>query len=184
MICLTETWLDSRTVDESIQIDNYRLYRKDRGSRGGGVAIYIKNTFHSSLLTVTRSQHIEQLWINFKLYRLSLSLGVVYRPQSMSVVNFLDELEQSMISVTVLSKEIVCCGDFNINCLQPATAAYTHLSDFMAQFSLQQLVDEPNRVSRTSSTLLDLFLCNNKHNIVIVKFWNMLIFGRIIFQFC
>lgn len=84
----------------------------------------------------------------------------------MSIVNFFEQLETSMISVRAFSEEIVCCGDFNINCLQPNSAAYTYLNDFLEQFSLYQLVDEPTRVSRTSCSLLDLFLCSNNNNIV------------------
>lgn len=36
VITLSETWLNSNISDDEVAIDNYTLYREDRGSRGGG----------------------------------------------------------------------------------------------------------------------------------------------------
>ena len=46
IICLSETWLNSSHPSSHYQIPNYTLLSKDRGmsSRGGGLAIYIKNS--------------------------------------------------------------------------------------------------------------------------------------------
>ena len=41
-ICLTETWLDSRTSDETIKINGFNLYRRDRvGDNHGGICVNI-----------------------------------------------------------------------------------------------------------------------------------------------
>ena len=53
---LLETWL-SKTVDSTaIQIDGCTLYRNDRsGRRGGGIAVYVKERYNSSILSTANS---------------------------------------------------------------------------------------------------------------------------------
>ena len=40
--------------NEEIHLDDYVLYRADRGSRGGGVAIYVSSNLSSELVTPTQ----------------------------------------------------------------------------------------------------------------------------------
>lgn len=41
VICISETWLDDRTLDEDIRIDNFKLFRRDRpGDHHGGICVY------------------------------------------------------------------------------------------------------------------------------------------------
>lgn len=45
-ICVSETWFQPFTNNNAVNIEGYKLYRVDRNSdktRGGGVAIYLKN---------------------------------------------------------------------------------------------------------------------------------------------
>lgn len=50
-ICvITETWLHDAIGDDEVAPPGYRLYRHDRGSRGGGVAV-IKSRISLLLLT-------------------------------------------------------------------------------------------------------------------------------------
>ena len=42
----------------------------------------------------------------------------------------------------------------------------TLLDTFIEPFSLKQLIDKPTRISRTSSTLIDLILVNKSQNAV------------------
>jgi len=53
---VTKTWL-SKTVDSTaIQIDGYTLYRNDRSRRrGGGIAVYVKERYNSSILSTANS---------------------------------------------------------------------------------------------------------------------------------
>ena len=40
---LSETWLDTSTVDAELTIKGYSLYCKDRNRHGGGIAVYLKS---------------------------------------------------------------------------------------------------------------------------------------------
>ena len=42
-IGITETWLTNDISDEMITVEGYHILRADRGTRGGGVAVYCNN---------------------------------------------------------------------------------------------------------------------------------------------
>jgi len=48
--CISETWLHDSIFDGEILSYGYTIYRKDRGSRGGGVLIAIEDSVSSSSL--------------------------------------------------------------------------------------------------------------------------------------
>ena len=48
IICLTKTWLDERTSNDTISLNEYNLYRRDRvGDNHGGICVYAKQNVHS-----------------------------------------------------------------------------------------------------------------------------------------
>ena len=48
IICLTKTWLDERTSNDTISPNEYNLYRRDRGGDNhGGICVYAKQNVHS-----------------------------------------------------------------------------------------------------------------------------------------
>ncbi len=49
VICVTETWLSDSIFDKEIVPSHYTIYRKDRGSRGGGVLVAVDDSIPSSL---------------------------------------------------------------------------------------------------------------------------------------
>ncbi len=50
VIWISETWLSPAVENNLLNIQNYSLYRHDRTThRGGGCAIYVKNTFASEV---------------------------------------------------------------------------------------------------------------------------------------
>ena len=47
---MTETWLSELVFDKEILPSHYAIYRKDRGSRGGGVLVAVDESIPSSLI--------------------------------------------------------------------------------------------------------------------------------------
>ena len=44
VICIIESWLDVRTSDDDIKIENLKLFRRDRpGDHHGGICVYVHN---------------------------------------------------------------------------------------------------------------------------------------------
>ena len=49
---ISETWLDSTVDNQAMQIPGFVFFRQDRGEHksGGGLAVYIRDTFKATLL--------------------------------------------------------------------------------------------------------------------------------------
>ena len=50
IVALTETWLTESIFNNEILPTGYNIYRQDRGSRGGGVMLAVKDSLPSKLL--------------------------------------------------------------------------------------------------------------------------------------
>ena len=50
IICIVESWLDDTILDSEVSIQGYTHCRLDRSRHGGGVMIFVKNSFNFSLL--------------------------------------------------------------------------------------------------------------------------------------
>ena len=83
VICLTETWLDRRTSDETIKINGFNLYRHDRADDNhGGICVYINlSLFSCRRRDLELAQH-ECVWVEISLHNRKELLGTFYRPPS------------------------------------------------------------------------------------------------------
>ena len=45
IICITESWLSSEILESEIAIPGFQIVRLDRNRHGGGVLIYVLQTF-------------------------------------------------------------------------------------------------------------------------------------------
>nr|CAI5820372.1 unnamed protein product [Callosobruchus analis] len=61
VLAISETWLNEKIETSYVTIDGYTFLRRDRGSRGGGVGLYISNSL--KFKKITSSGEIEQLWM-------------------------------------------------------------------------------------------------------------------------
>ena len=52
VLCITESWLSAEISDNYIQLANFNLFRKDRHTRGSGVAIYVKSSIQCKTVYV------------------------------------------------------------------------------------------------------------------------------------
>ena len=49
VLCLTETWLYDSIQDSEIQIAGFNIFRKDHGSQGGSVALYVRHDIKTTV---------------------------------------------------------------------------------------------------------------------------------------
>lgn len=71
---ITETWLHSDIQDNEVIPPTHKIYRNDRPSRGGGVAIVLKSELGACLLPGIPNH--ESLWCLVDFYGNSVVLGV------------------------------------------------------------------------------------------------------------
>ncbi|RMC22386.1 hypothetical protein DUI87_00700 [Hirundo rustica rustica] len=110
---ITETWWDE-SHGWSTALCGYKLFRRDRkGRRGGGVALYIKQTF-DTVGVETKEDGVECLWVRIKgkANKADILLGVCYRPPNQE--EEVDNLIYKQLGSVSRSSALVLVGDFNL----------------------------------------------------------------------
>nr|CAH7749991.1 unnamed protein product [Callosobruchus chinensis] len=156
---LSETWLSDKIVDEIITVPGYNLVRADRGTRGGGVALYLRNDLIYSVIPVY--SNIEQLWVSLRINGVVFALGCVYKPPTTSHTFFTDELEESLALCMLQSRHIICLGDININFLDSDSASVKYMTDMLHSIDIEQIVSQPTHITANKASLIDVILCSN-----------------------
>lgn len=81
ILAISETHIDCTFEDSALNIQGYNIYRRDRNTYGGGVAIYIQNHIPVSVREDLLSTEIEALWLQVHVPHLKpLMVGCGYRP--------------------------------------------------------------------------------------------------------
>ena len=115
LVTLTEMWWDE-SHDWTVPINGYRLFRRDRrGSRGGGLARYIKKSIQCQELSLKNShKQVESLWVRIRDQgnnKGNLVVGVCYRPPDPGKSiddDFLLQLQKASHS-----QALILLGNFN-----------------------------------------------------------------------
>lgn len=148
---ISESWLSEEIPDETVQIPGYKLFRRDRLSRGGGVAIFVRSIFHCENISVDVPgiSESENIWIKLKLGNLNVAIGVIYRPPQTNIPQFTEAIDNILSYLVPSYDSIVVTGDVNINLLNlnnPLTPCFD-------AYGFTQVINEPTRVTQFSSTL-------------------------------
>ena len=163
-IAVSETWLTPNITNDAVYMDGYTLVRKDRDGavRGGGVGIYIKNNFIFDVLDV--NANIENIWVSVKLGKTKFSIGCIYRSPNYNYNEFINNLEESLISLIPVSDEIICLGDFNVNLLDLNSPNVLNFYNIIDSMGLKQIITTPTRITSKSLTLIDIILISEDLN--------------------
>ncbi|XP_073795416.1 uncharacterized protein isoform X2 [Danio rerio] len=125
VLCLTETHLSGSAVPDHLQLNGFSMYTRNRhvsytnfadlaNKNGGGVAIYVKNSYKARpLMYMQNVTDLEYLVLKIEAPKQAL-LVVIYRPPSYNLTEFLFNLNALLISLEIIDfKPIIICGDFN-----------------------------------------------------------------------
>lgn len=127
IVCITETWLSEEIPDNYVSLADFSLFRRDRHTRGGGVAIYVNPSIQCKRLVVDDPPDFitESLWLQLRPIRLprpisSIIIGVIYHPPQASTDdnNRLYEYIQRTVDSYLIDypDSLICIvGDFNPN---------------------------------------------------------------------
>lgn len=165
ILCICETFLSCSIQNKELNIQGFNLHRKDReGKLGGGILIYTSNRLNVLRRGDLEANSLEIMWIEiFNVNRKPILLGYVYRPPN-SRADWINKFESLLVKVDTEGKEIIICGDFNFDLLSKNVPnKWDNLCNI---FKMSQLVNEPTRVTNTSSTIVDHVYCNEPDNII------------------
>ena len=163
IVGVTETWLTEEILTSEYSLEGYTLIRKDRKdlikSRGGGLALYIKDEINfSERDDLTEQLFPETLWCELNFKGEKTLLGVIYRAPDSLIAN--NEAMYSLINKAG-NENVVIMGDFNFPELKWTNQSnISHEHPFITCINdnfLEQLVDKPTR----GENILDLVLCSD-----------------------
>ena len=166
VICLTETWLNDHTANDSISLDGYKLYRRDRGGDNhGGVCVYTKGNVFSRRRNDLELPNIECIWIEITVHHRKILLGTFYRPPN-SPAQTLSSIEDSIgLAFDSNINDVFITGDFTLDTLKNTSNQKN--SAICQQFSVTQMIVEPTHFTEHSSSIIDLFFTSNKNSILL-----------------
>ena len=156
IIGVSETWLRPHTTNNIINIPGYNLVRRDRLTRGGGVALYIKGSLNYTISYSSANETLEELWVELSIPYKKYIFGVMYRPPRGKLSDFLDIFEKRISDFQ--PAEIICGGDINLNLLNLSDKNRNLFYDSIESLNLQQIIREPTRMLGVTTSLLDIIL--------------------------
>lgn len=163
IIALNETWIKNCNDRFIPSMPGYILKHTPRpkSQSGGGVGFFIRKGLRTRVRPHPISE-LEQMWIELSIQGMRIAIGSVYRPGTKNGLKPSEATE-------ALSESIDCfehCDcvfiltDFNIDMLKKNSSVTREFTNFISMRNLEQLVQEPTRITNTSATLLDLVLTN------------------------
>lgn len=165
VIFINETFLKPQ---HQFRLSNYKVYRKDRNTHGGGVLIAIKNTIPHEPLPTIRTTTIENVSIVIEISGRPTRLTSAYCPRY--TPNFSADLNK----ITTSSRDFFVFGDFNAhhtswNCNQNNAAGkclYNHqIQDHFYIHAPISFTRFGQRLSNTQPSVVDILLTNSSFNI-------------------
>ena len=165
VIGVTETWLSESDGDE-YNISGYTLYRKDRQDRrGGGVALYIRNSLDAQVLNLDKENNAESIWVRIMdTNSKGIIIGACYRPPNSDAEQ--NNLLYNDIRNACRKGEAILMGDFNFPCIKwenpmGGTTDEIEMVEMTNDCFLTQFVKAPTR----GEACLDLVFSNNEDRI-------------------
>ena len=154
VFCVTETWLSNYIYDCEILPTDFVLYRKDRPSRGGGVLIAVKSSFHSSL--IPSPSDVEVISVKLGSDQDFILCSVYVPPYSTDI--YVSSLLSYLINLVSSFERCVIVGDFNFpdinwSSLTGSSSLSNSFCEFVFDCNLTQHVMHPTHVR---GNILDL----------------------------
>ena len=149
----------------------YQQERLDRRCNGGGVSIYIRDSIKYKRRLDLPTNDLELICIEIEPPKSKSFLVLAwYRPPSDPVGSF-NKLEKVLSVLDKEGKETILFGDTNCDLApkqaeQPIDNNCKHMLDLYELFSFKQLVEEPTRVTLTTSSIIDHIATTRARNIV------------------
>lgn len=166
ILAINESKIDDLIPDTEINILGYNLIRNDRNRAGGGVVLYIRDSIPYTERRDLIPDRLEMICIEVnRPHSKSFLVSTWYRPPN-SDMELLDECDLFFSKCDSENKELLLAGDLNCDVIKNSPDLHTRRLQFLCSlYQIEQLINEPTRVTETSSTLIDLILTNRQENI-------------------
>ena len=165
IIGITETHLDKSVSDNDLEIEDMKMFRHDRKKRkGGDCVIYYKNYRNAIHRKDLSNKNLEAIWVQANFPTANVLFSVMYRSE-LECPNFFEDAYVTLEKAWMKTDHVILLGDFNCDLLNTCgetgsdvrskTRKLLHLFE---QFDLQNVVEQPTRVTLETKTLIDLIV--------------------------
>jgi exonuclease III len=171
VLCFTEHWLNCYKI-HVININNFTLSSAfcRKNSDHGGACIFIKKGVMTKELNSVKEFGEEKSFelSVIELVRYAVIIICIYRSPDGKIDTFFNKLELVIQKLMVKSKTLILCRDWNINLLQPSTHT-RDLNNLLLRYNLKHTVNVPTRITKTTATLLDVMIMDERKSVNSVK---------------
>ena len=164
---VSETFISKQTPDHICKIPGYNFVHFDRDHQSrGGVGIYLNENFeYKTIKLPVKLVQPEMVFIEVLVGKIKIAVGVIYK-SPLIPYSIYAAIHENLVSVTSRYDHVIVMGDMNIDHLKPDLPACKFFTSYITEpFALSQVIDEPTRITATSSTLIDLMLTSNPENV-------------------
>lgn len=172
IIFVSETWFQSCFADALFNLSGFTIFRADRHTHAGGVAIYVRNGISCKCVCRSNSDSaIEYLFVEIICGCEKLLFGCVYRPnKNVDTSLFLSTVE----NLSLMYSNLILAGDFNCNIITDNSLACDMECNglFLVNCAI------PTHFSKTTNTLLDLFFVTDLTRILLYDQISVPVFSK------
>jgi len=162
IICLSETWLSEGITDHEILPQAYTIYRKDRGTRGGGVLLAISSNLPSRQIPSPENLEVV-LYVSLFLLMILISPFVwCMHPQML-----LPSITPTICTIAVSPNPVFIVGDFNLpdinwSTLSSISSVSSNFCELIFESNLTQVVESP---THSCGNIQDLVMTNSPEQV-------------------
>ena len=164
---VSEHFLSKNTPENIFQVPGYNFIHVDRDMQcRGGVGLYLSEHFaYKKIHLPVKLVQPEMLFVEVTVGKIKVALGVMYKSPLIPYTIYA-AIHENLVSVTSKYEHCIIMGDMNIDFLKPELSSFKFFNSYVTDpFALTQVIDEPTRITATSSTLIDLMLTSNPENV-------------------
>ena len=164
---VSETFICEKTPKMLYEIPGYTFIHRDRTMKSrGGTGLYIKNGLEFKEIKI--SENIiqpEMCFAEIKCQFAKVVVGVIYKSPLISYTEY-SVLTEVLPPIITGYEHHIIMGDFNVNQLKPDSSACKFFREHVLEpFDLTQLVTEPTRVTKSTTSLIDYLLVSYPENV-------------------
>ena len=164
---VSEHFLSKNTPENTFQVPGYNFIHVDRDMQcRGGVGLYLDEHFpYKKINLPVKLIQPEMLFVEVTVGKIKVALGVIYK-SPLIPYSIYGAIHENLVSVTSKYEHCVIMGDMNVDFLKPESPPFKFFNSYVTEpFALTQVIDEPTRITASSSTLIDLMLTSNPENV-------------------
>ena len=135
-----------------------------KNSRGGGVAIYIKNCYDYKIrkdLSYYEEGIFESIFIETTLNHKQVLIGEIYRVPNSDIKYFNDKYNNIIEKIKSEKKQLIIGSDQNLNLINADSQVLTQeFLDINYSNGILPVIDKPTRITHATATLIDNIYTN------------------------